>query len=83
MYDLVEDVLQDGFGLASVLYLVRNAQNISSLTDEILQISVLAFIGQLSKTHLFLRELVIKVEELKRRIRQLFEDRWEYSRSQA
>lgn len=57
--DLVKDVLQDGLGLTAVLHLIGYAQDVSSLTNEVLQVVVLALIGQLCQTDFFLREFVV------------------------
>lgn len=81
--DLVEDVLQDSLGLGTVLHLIRYAQDVSGLTDEVLQIIILTLVGQLRQTHLFLGEFVIQIEEFQGGVRQFLQDRGKDSRSKA
>lgn len=63
LYDLVQDVFEDSFGVIAILCFLSHTKDVSALADEVLQVCVLAFIGQLGESYFFLRELVIQVEE--------------------
>jgi hypothetical protein len=59
MYDLIQDVFYYRLRLGTVLHLVRHSQNVATLTHEVLQVGVLAFVCQLGQTHLLLRKFIV------------------------
>ncbi len=80
---MVQDELQDGLGLSTVLHLVRHAQDVAGLPDEVVQVGVLALVRELGQPHLLLRELIVQVEQFQRGVGQFLQDGEEDSRRET
>ena len=51
VYQLLKNIRKDGFGIVFHLDFVRNTQNISTLFNEVVNIGISAFVGELSQSY--------------------------------
>ena len=60
--DLLKYIMQDGIGVVWILHVLRDTQNVATFADIVLDIFVIAFVGELSHFNLFRRKLLIEIE---------------------
>ena len=57
--DLLKYIVQDGLGVVWILHVLRDTQDVTTLADVILDIFVVAFVGELSHLDLFRGKLLV------------------------
>ena len=73
LYDLLKYIVQDGLGVVWILHILRDTQDVTTLADVILDIFVIAFVGELSHLDLFRGKLLVKVEQVEAWWGQIFD----------
>ena len=71
--DLLKYIVQDGLGVVWILHVLRDTQNVTTLADVVLDIFVIAFVGELSHFDLFGGKLFVEVEQVEARRGQIFD----------
>ena len=62
--DLLKYIVQDGLGVVWILHVLRDTQNVTTLADVVLDIFIIAFVGELSHFNLFGGKLFVEVEQV-------------------
>ena len=62
--DLLKNIVQDGLGIIWVFYLLRDAKDVTALTNVILDVLVGALVRKLGHLDFIRRELLVEVEEV-------------------
>ena len=71
--DLLKYIVQDGLGVVWILHILRDTQNVTTLADVVLDIFIIAFVGELSHFNLFGGKLFVEVEQVEARRGQIFD----------
>ena len=71
--DLLKYIVQDGLGVVWILHILRDTQYITTLADVVLDIFIIAFVGELSHFNLFGGKLFVEVEQVEARRGQIFD----------
>lgn len=71
--DLLKYIVQDGLGVVWILHVLRDTQDVTTLADVILDIFVIAFVGELSHLDLFRGKLLVEVEQVEAWWGQIFD----------
>ena len=71
--DLLKYIMQDGLGVVWILHVLRDTQNVATFADIVLDIFVIAFVGELSHLDLFRGKLLVEVEQVEARRGQIFD----------
>ena len=71
--DLLKYIVQDGLGVVWILHVLRDTQNVTTLADVVLDIFIIAFVGELSHFNLFGGKLFVEVEQVEARRGQIFD----------
>ena len=71
--DLLKYIVQDGLGVIWILNVLRDTQYITTLADVVLDIFIIAFVGELSHFNLFGGKLFVEVEQVEARRGQIFD----------
>ena len=73
LYDLLKYIVQDGLGVVWILHILRDTQNVTTLADVVLDIFIVAFVGELSHFNLFGGKLFVEVEQVEAWWGQIFD----------
>ena len=65
--------MQDGFGIVGIFHVLRNSEDVSTLANVVLYVFVGTLISELGHFNFLRRKLLVQVEQVKRRGRQVFD----------
>ena len=54
--------MQDGLGVVGIFHVLRDTEDVAAFADVVLDIFVIAFVGELSHFNLFRRKLLVEIE---------------------